>query len=191
MSEYTESDLKEAVEAAVEVAVAEALAPYREEAALDNLAKAFEDAKAPLVEQVKTLQDELDSTTLRAAKAESEYTALVTMLETAKAEQDEAAAIAERRDARREAVKELAFTDDYVEANLDRWAAKSDEDFAELLDGWKAVVSKKDDGSEGASSIPATTAMKASREDNKIVDRFADMREVSRMGLYGTDIRTL
>jgi len=188
VSEYTENDLKEAVEAAV----AEALAPFREEAALDTLAKAFEDAKAPLAEQVKTLQDELDSTTLRAAKAEADYAELVTMLEAAKAEAEEAAAIAERRDARREAVKDLPFEAAHVEANLDRWAAKSDEDFEELLDGWKAVMAKKEDVVVvETATIPATTAMKASREDNKGVDRFADMREVSRMALSGRNIRSL
>jgi len=185
---YTEDDLKEAIEAAV----SQALAPFQEEAALEALAIAFEDVKAPLVAQVETLQNELDTVTLRAETAEGNYNALVTMLEEAQAAQDAAAELAARRDARREAVKDLAFTAEYVEERLDRWVALSDEDFSELLDGWKAVTSakKEETVSTETTSVPATTAMKASRED-KDVDRFANMRELSRLGLQGVDIRTL
>lgn len=186
---YTEEDLTVAIEAAV----AKALAPFQEEAALESLAIAFEDAKAPLVAEIDSLKAELDSVVLRANKAEADYTALVTLLEEAQAAADRAAEIAARREARREAVKELSFSEDYVEANLDRWAAKSDEDFAELLDGWEAVTSaKKEEAPAPAAteSIPTTTAMKASRDD-KNVDPMANVREIQRMGLRGINIRSL
>ena len=185
---YTEEDLKEAVDAAV----AKALAPFQEEAALETLAKAFDDTKAPLVAQINTLQNDIDTATLRAETAEAELAALIKMLEDAKAAEEAALEVATRRDARKEAVKELTFTAEYVEERLDRWAAMGDEDFAELLDGWKAVASKKvEDSTDDSTKIPASTAMKASREDNKNVDKFANVREVSRLGLRGVDIRTL
>lgn len=185
---YTEDDLKEAIEAAV----AQALAPFQEEAALDNLAAAFEDVKAPLVAQVETLQNELDTVTLRAETAEATYNALVKMLEEAKAVEDAAAELAARREVRKEAVKDLAFTAEYVQERLDRWVALSDEAFAELLDGWKAVASKKkDEVATTDATIPATTAMKASREETKGEDKFSTMRELARGGRLGTDIRTL
>jgi hypothetical protein len=185
---YTEDDLREAIEAAV----SQALAPFQEEAALETLSQAFEDVKAPLVAQIASLQNEVDTATLRADTAEANYNALVALLEDAKAAEEAAAELTARREARREAVKDLAFTAEYVEERLDRWVALSDDDFAELLDGWKAVATKKEEKVvTDETTIPATTAMKASREEDNKGDRFASIREISRLGLQGVNIRSL
>lgn len=185
---YTEDDLKEAIEAAV----SQALAPFQEEAALETLSQAFEDVKAPLVAQIASLQNEVDTATLRADTAEANYGALVALLEDAKSAEEAAIALTARREARREAVKDLAFTAEYVEERLDRWVALSDDDFAELLDGWKAVATKKEEKIvTDETTIPATTAMKASREEDNKGDRFANIREVSRLGLQGVNIHSL
>ncbi len=184
---YTEDDLK----IAIEEAVSQALAPFQEEAALETLAIAFEDVKAPLVAQIETLQNTIDTVTLRAETAEANYSALVTMLEEAQAAQDRAVEEAARREARREAVKDL-FTAEFVEERLDRWVALSDDDFATLLDGWKAVASKKEEKVENTdSTIPATTAMKASREDDNKNIAKNERRELAEFGLRGGDIRNL
>jgi hypothetical protein len=184
---YTESDLEAAITAAVE----EALAPFQEEAALEALAKAFADAETPLKERIAELELALDTATLRAEKAEGDHTALVSYLEELKAQADAEAALVALRDSRREAVKDLGFNDDYIAERLDKWVALDEESFSELLDGWKAVASKKveTESTTDTASVPTTTAMKASREDG--VDKFAAIREVSRLGLRGVDIRTL
>lgn len=184
---YTESDLEAAVAAAVE----EALAPFQEEAALEALAKAFADAETPLKERIAELELALDTATLRAEKAEGDYTSLVAYLDELKAQADAEAALVALRESRRDAVKDLGFSEDYIEARLDKWVALDEDSFSELLDGWKAVASKKveTESTTDTASIPATTAMKASREDDG--DRFAAIREVSRLGLRGVNIRTL
>lgn len=187
---YTESDLEAAVAAAVE----EALAPFQEEAALETLAKAFAEVETPLKERIAELELALDTATLRAEKVEADYNGLVSYLDELKAQADAEAAMVALRDARRDAVKDLGFSEDYVETRLDKWVALDEDSFAELLDGWKAVASKKVEETESvvetdAASIPAT-AMKASRQDDA-GDRFATMREISRLRFAGNDIRTL
>ena len=115
------------------------------------------------------------------------------MLEDAKAAETAAAELAAKRDARREAVKDFAFTTEYVEERLDRWVALSDEGFAELLDGWKAVASKKEDKVDDSTStsVPVATAMKASRDDSTNVDSMSGIRELGRLKLAGVDVRSL
>lgn len=187
---YTEDELNEAIAKAVDLA----LAPFQEEAALDNLSKAFDDVKAPLVAKIEELQNTVDTATLRADTAESNYNALVTMLEEAQATQDAAAEAASRREARREAVKDLAFTPEFVEERLDRWVALSDEAFESLLEGWKAVASTAtvdDKNTSDDGTIPASTAMTAARVDNNKGTARSERQELASLQLRGGDIRNL
>lgn len=184
-STYTEDEMK----AALEEAIAKALAPYQEEAALEAIAKAIEDAKAPLVTQVAELQNAVDTATLRAETAEQALEAKNAEIEAAEKAAEEAATLATRREERKDAVKEFAFKDEFITERLDRWVAMSDEDFSALLDDWKAVSAKKEEKKVTPTQLPTATALKATSEDDG--DKYAARREVSRLGLRGTDIRTL
>lgn len=183
---YTEEDLK----AAVEEAVAEALAPFQESANLEALQAAIDEAIAPIQAQVEELQNQLDTATLRAEKAEKDYADLVALLEAAKAEEEAKAALEARKAERLEAVKDLGFSEDWVNERLDRWTAMADEVFQELLDTWKAAIASKNE-SGSSTSIPDATAMTAGNEADRGGDKFATFREVSRLGLSGVDVRRL
>lgn len=181
---YTDDEVKEAIEAAV----AKALAPFQEEAALEAIAKAIEEAKTPLETRVTELQNQIDTATLRAESAEKDLEDLKAEIAAEKLKAEEAALAESRRGERKDAVKEFAFKEEWIDERLDRWVAMSDDDFSALLDEFKAIATKPSKGT-APTELPKATALKASSEDAG--DRNSIRREVSRLGLSGNDIRTL
>lgn len=117
------------------------------------VAEAVAAAVAPLNDKIADLQKSLDDEVVARGAAEAEHKALADKV----AADDEAASVAQRREARIAAVKDTGIWpedsfDETVEANkdrIDRWAAKSDEDFADLLDGWKVGKPAKEDQGNG------------------------------------------
>lgn len=188
---YTEDELKAKVDEAVASATKDLEAKVKE---LEEVRSASEveaklaEAKAEHETKVSEIQAQLDTAVLEAEKAKTEKEEIVAFLEAEGKKAEEAAALASRRDERLKQVAEVAsFPQEYVEANADRWAGLDDEQFAALLEDYKAVGAKKEDGEE---EIPAgTSAMTASREskgDKKV------MAEVIRgFRTAGVDPRTL
>ena len=165
---YTEEELKAKVDEAVSSATKELEAKVKE---LEEVRSASEveaklaEAKAEFETKVSEIQAQLDTAVLEAEKAKTEKEEIVAFLEAEGKKAEEAAALAARRDERLKQVAEVAsFPEEYVEANADRWAGLDDEQFAALLEDYKAVGAKKDD--EGSDTAPpAGSAMTASREN--------------------------
>lgn len=170
---YTEEQHAAAVKAAVDEAVAAA----RTEAAATisdlqkaqhaaAIAAAVAEATEASAAEVSRLQAELDAKTLEAAAEKASREALETAQAEALAAAERAAEIATLRDERAAAVREIAKFDgveELVTASADRWAAMTDEDFAVVTDGLKAVVAKVPAPTNRP--IPrAATAMTASEE---------------------------
>lgn len=188
---YTEEELKAKVDEAVASATKDLEAKVKE---LEEVRSASEveaklaEAKAEYETKLSEIQAQLDTAVLEAEKAKTEKEEIVAFLEAEGKKAEEAAALAARRDERLKQVAEVAsFPEEYVEANADRWAGLDDEQFAALLEDYKAVGAKKDD--EGDNAPPAGSAMTASREnkgDTKV------MSEVIRgFRTAGVDPRTL
>lgn len=164
---------KDEVQAQVAAAVAEATRSISEE--LESFKASQEaaeveariaEAKAELEERVSGLQAELDAKVIEAETAKNAHAELVALLEAEEARVAEEAAAAERRDARVAAVSEAAsFSEDYIAANADRWASLDDEIFEALIADYKAVAEKASASTAGATKIPATTALVASRDE--------------------------
>lgn len=140
MSTYTEDELNNAIK--------EAVAPVKEEAAskIADLESEISSLKSEADEDAATaeldeLKAQLTAAEERATAAEASVTEVHTWLE----EQAELVEIAEYLTAvkaeRLDAVKEIAsFTDEQIEARIDRWTEMSDEDFASSLDDLKLAV---------------------------------------------------
>lgn len=194
MSTYTKEDL--------DAAVAEAVAPLQKE--LDDVKKiqaesekanAIEDLKAEHAaaltaadESIKDLQSKLDAAVLEAQSSREEAANVVAYLEgivteeTAKAEREATKA------ARIEKLKAaVSFPEDYLEANADRFAAMSDEDFDAALADWTVVAPAKAEGE----IEPTETVFQASRTERISAGSNSTMREVMRLNLNGIDPRTL
>lgn len=125
--------------------------------AVDTATAQLREEKATLESQVSTLTSERDQASERASELETEVSRLEGELDTAqvklKTSEDEVASLKEEIDTRDEAmaVKELAekrseevralglFPDEHISEKAERWAKYSDEEFASLLEDWKAA----------------------------------------------------
>lgn len=155
---------KETHEALLQKAVDDATAQLREE-------------KASLESQVSALTSERDQANERAGELETEVSRLEGELDTAqvklKTAEDEVASLKEDITSRDEAMaaKELAekraeevrglglFPDEHIAEKAERWAKYSDEEFASLLEDWKAArdTSKVEGSVETASRFSGSS----------------------------------
>jgi hypothetical protein len=158
---------QEQLDAAVQEAVTKATAPLQTQlaelqgqTAEQQQQAAVDQAVAEKVAELAELQTKLDAATLEAATEKKAREDLEAFLENAKAEATAKAEADARKDARIEEVKaaELAFSDEWLDANADRLAAMSDEDWTAQLDSWKVLANKASD------EIPTTTSLQAARE---------------------------
>ena len=184
---YTQDEL----DAALTAAVMPLQTKIDELASLEQV-KAVEtkvaEAVAPLNDQIGELQKQLDVETARAEAAEKNFSDLKSEIE-AKEAADEAARQREAVKAERiAAVREAAsFKDEYIEANIDRWADMSDEAFEACVADWKAV-SVKEEKVETTTDPLATTAMTATREEKK--DKLSDFRALAMLASSGTAVKS-
>ncbi len=188
MSTYTEEDVQAAVEHAVAELSAQvaALQTAAQESEIEARIAAVQEAAAAEVEELRA---QLDAAVLEKANAESELESFKAELEELAAAEAREAEIASRREARVAQVKEVAsFPDDYVDANADRFAAMSDEDFEARLGEWAALSAKP-----AGDRIPTKTALTASREPSAENTDKGLIREAMHASLYGKslDPRTL
>lgn len=154
-----------------------------------EVGKAVADAIAPKDASIAELQTKLDSAEAARTAAETKLTETEQFWTTAIAEQEQAVALAARRDARIAAAKEAAvFSDDYIAEQADRFAAMTDDDFTARLDEWRLIAAEKGTKDEG-SKIPATTALQASRADETTTG--SALGYISEMRTHGQDPRIL
>ena len=192
MKTYSEDE----VVAAVAAAVTEAVTPLKAE--LDTLRgeKSQEEveakiaaAKAEVEAELTKVQNDLDAAEAAKAAAEEALKNLTDYLEAEAQAVAEAAALEERKTTRREAVKSVAsFTDEQLDAKLDRWVAMDDEAFETFVESLKEIASAiPAAGSTLPTAVPLSTAMDHTRTPgttSAVGDLFGLMRD-------GVDPRTL
>lgn len=176
MDTYTAEDLQAAVASATaglnaRIAAMETAATESEIGA--RIAAIQADADA----QIADVRTQLDTAVLEAGQAKGELaTFRADLTEMAEAEASRVA-IEARTEDRLARVKEVAsFPDEYLSSNALRFAAMSDEDFAERLAEWASLSAKS---VAPAGGIPKQTALVAAREITDNSGRGA-MREVMR-----------
>lgn len=192
--EYSDKE----IDALIKAAVDEATAPLEAKLAEVESSEAQKEVDAKIAnleaehaQAIDALKAELDTALVAASANEQKYEDVVAYLEAEKAAADEAAALAERKEARLAAVKEVAsFDDEYVDANIDRWAGLSDEDFEALTASWDAVkATVKPAGEELPSNLPAESAMAAG--GGQAGGKTPAWKEIIGQRSLGVDIRTL
>ena len=168
MKTYTEDEFTAAVTEAVTPLQAAADAKVAElQAEIDELRTS--QARSEVEGQIAELQADLDKAEIRVVEAERKYDELVDYLQATAAAESAAEAELLRRSERLDAVRAAApFSDDYIDANLDRWVAMEDEAFQAVLEDWKTVSSsiRKDDVEEASVEVPAETAMSNVRNED-------------------------
>lgn len=190
MNTYTEDELTAAVREAVAPVQAE-LDALRSSLAEGEVEERIAAARAELEAQIATLQTELDAATVRATAAEEAHAGVVAWLEAEEAARQAAAELEARQVARREAISEIAsLSDEYVEANIDRWTAMDDEAFEVMLEGLKAVATAAREAAPAPlpTGLPAETAMSHSTSNNPGHSAVAELHAAVRGGF---DPRTL
>lgn len=190
MSTYTEDELQAAIEAAVKP-VREELDSFKASQEAEEVEARIAQAKAEADEAKAEVEKQLDTVTLERDEAVKAKTELEEYLADEAKKAEEAAEFAAKRDERVAQVKEVAsFDDEYVNTHADRWTAMADEDFAGLLEDWKVVKATKDEGGS-STTIPAATAMTATRDGDSAPSLADVRREVMGLRNRGTDPRTL
>lgn len=193
---YTEDDLTKAVTAAV--------APVKEasEAKVAELESELEDLRAAKADEetaseIDGLKAELDKAELRANEAEARIEEITSYL-TEQAELEEIASYLDAVKAERiETINGFNFDAERVEANLDRWVAMSDDDFAALVDDYTAIVEASKASIESTEEttedeVPSETAMSHTRtEDTASADTSSSVATVLGARRAGVDVRKL
>jgi hypothetical protein len=188
MKTFTEDELNAAVEAAIEPVQAE-LNELKNAQAQGEVDTRVAEANAEADRRVAEVQTQLDEAMVQKGAAEKELSDTVDFLVAEEAAKREAAEIAARTDERKVSIEELAvFEADYVEANMERWLALEDEDFAALVEDWKTIASSKASESEGEESettpIP-DSAMNSTRDSagSSKTDDFSDILGARKAGV--------
>jgi multidrug efflux pump subunit AcrA (membrane-fusion protein) len=159
---FTEAELQ----AAVELAVAEATAPLQARLAelqsdqhQSALERAVAEVKAETQAAIAELQAKLDAAVLDAAQAKEAKDATEAAWAAEKQAAQDATELAARKEGRLAAVREVAcFPETYLTENGDRFAALPDEEFQARLDEWRAIAGKEP-------GVPANTSLKAARDE--------------------------
>lgn len=189
---YSQDELDAAVAAAVKP-LEDSLQEFKASMEQSEVEQRHAKEKAELEASIAEIQAQLDSATLKAGEADKKYEELVAFLEAEQAKAEAAAEIARRREERLAVVKQVAstFSDEYMEANADRWAAMADEDFAALTEDWKNIAAKAavgEESEESDESLTGQTAMTASRNDES---GKSGLRDIFDLTLSGVDPRTV
>lgn len=196
MSTYTQEQMDAAIAAAVAKATSEATASLQSKLdALEAASKESEVGKAveaavaeaitPLQSQVSDLQKQLDDATVARTAAETAKAEVEAFWADAVAKAEQEQTVAARKDERIAKIRDAkVFDDAYIEANADRFAAMSDEDFAARMEEWAAAVPKT------TTFIPTATALTAARQDGAPANQGSALSELKKFrGAF--DPRTL
>lgn len=166
LSTYSEEEVAAKIAAAVTSATSDLTAKVHElegAAASSEVETRIAEAKTELETKVSELQASLDAKAIE-VQAEKERANALEAEKVASAAKVEADA---RKDVRVAKAKDAAgFSDEYLSANADRFAAMSDEEFESAVEGWTeartaalATANKPD-----PSKVPVTTALTATRD---------------------------
>jgi hypothetical protein len=193
---YTDEEMKAATDAAVVKATSalQAKVAELEKAAETSQTEAqIAAARTELQAQLDEATAKLDAAVLEAQGEKAKREEIETWLSEEAAKAEQAKLITARRDDRLTRVKEVAsFPDDYLEKNVDRFAAMSDEDFAARLEEWREIAAKA--GTPvGGGGIPSQTSLTASRDGSgrSSSTGMAEVREVMGLRNQGIDPRVL
>lgn len=189
MKTYTEDELRAAVEAAIGELRGEldTLRASQEASEIESrIQAAVATATEPLTAQVTELQSKLDAAVIEAQNEKARADGL----EAEKVAAAEAATLAARKGERLDKVKEVAnFPQEYLDANAERFAAMSDEDFEARLEEYRQIAVKAT-GTEGG--LPAKTALHAAAENGTGGGGSQSaVRDLFAMRRAGIDPRTL
>jgi hypothetical protein len=191
MKTYTEDEFTAAVQEAVAPIQAAADAKVAEiQASLDALTAASEQSEVDSA--IAEVQAKLDVAEAKAAAAEKTLADTVSYLESAVAAEAEAARLETVKTERRDAIKAVAaFGDEYIDANIDRWVALSDEAFEATLEDLRAVASVTP-ATEGEPEVEgeaaAETAMETVRTERSTTSAAAAVFSARNRGI---DVREL
>lgn len=207
MTTYSDKDLIDAVQAAVgplkdeldslkasqaQEAIDARIAEVQATAEADAETK-VQEATTAAVTQAEELQGKLDLAEAEANTAKQAYEDLVAYLETGKAEAEQAALIETRRSDRKAAVAELGvFTEEQIDAKLDRWVAQEDDVFTDTLEDLKEIAAKAGKTPEpvlGDGKVP--TAMDSLRPIENLDDRASMFASVNQMHREGKSVKNL
>ena len=169
---YSEDELKAAIEEATAplAALVVQLQAAAQESEVEGRIVAV---KAEADAEIEELRAQLDAAVLVREAAANELAEFKSGLEELAAAAEQAALLESRREGRLARVREVAsFSDDYIEANADRWVALNDEDFEARCAEWASLVPSKGD------SIPKHTALTAAREASTDRSGMGAIREV-------------
>lgn len=188
MPEFTQADIDAAVAAATSP-LQQRLTDLEAQAQEGEVGKAVATAVAEKETQITDLQTQLDAATAGRTAAESKLAETEQYWTAAIAAQEEAVAIAARKDTRIGQASEIGvFSEEYLAQNSDRFAAMSDADFAARLDEWKLIAAQA--GGE-TQAPPATTAMVASRTDQPGVKPSSTLGRLAEMRARSVDLRAV
>lgn len=164
---------QEEVDAAVKAAVATATAPLQEELdavkasaasqeAEDAVQSAVEAVRTELTAQIETLTADLETAKVEAAAKAAELADLTSLLEAEQELQEVTAWMEAVKAERLEKIKAtVAFDDEFIAANVDRWLQDSEDQFAERLAEW-ASISAKATAKQEVEEVVDTAAITAS-----------------------------
>ena len=180
---YTQEELDAAVAAAVK--------EIQARLEMSETQESFAKEKEALEARIEELQVQLDKAVLETEQAKTDGESVLAFLTQAKADEEEAEQKEAKKNDRKEKMKKYAFQDEYVEANAERWAAMSDEQFdAYLADLESSGARKSEDTESTEEEIPAETAMTATAADTKKANSGL-LQEVLSMKLRGIDPNTV
>jgi uncharacterized coiled-coil protein SlyX len=180
---FTQDELDAAV-AAASASLQQRLVELEAQVQQTEVGKAVTDAVSAKETQIGELQTQLDAAVVGRTSAESKLVETEQYWKDAIAAHVEAERFAACRDDRAAKAKDLGvFSEDYIAGNADRFAAMSDDDFNARIEEWRLIATKNETAglTAGASTIPAQTALVASRADatstqQSHLGRLAEMR---------------
>ena len=187
-----ETFTQEELDAAVKTATGplqQRLAELEAQVQETEVGRSIAEATAAKDAEISALQEQLDAATAARTAAETKLSETEQYWSEAIAAAEEAATVAARRIERVDAAKAAGVFDDaYLEANADRFAAMSDEDFAARLDEWRLIASKSRDTD---TRKPATTALTATATQPTKSDPTVSLSVISELRKARIDPRTL
>jgi len=140
VSTYTQDDIDNAVAAATAEIRAE-LETLKQEQGIAEVEARLSDMTEAHEAKVAELQAQIDTAEANAEAVKTERDELVSYLDEVKTQAEAEQALAARREEVKEAVASL-FSEEHIEANLDRWAALEAEAFESALADWTASAAK-------------------------------------------------
>lgn len=186
----TDTLSKETHDALLRTAVEDATAALRQDnealtAQVESLTSERDEASAKVTTlegEVARLNDELDTAQVEVQTAKDQ----VAELETEIASRDEREQIREVAAERAKQVKNLGlFSEDAIDEKAERWAALSDEDWAERLEEWKAIKPTAESANEGEGKKPASETASAMSGTSEGQEEAAETKTSARRAVLG------